>query len=180
MAKGKTQQIKEKYWWKKVQSKSGDLKEKVKKMKLLQVKNKQEIIKANTEVKEKKKLWRKEKITDSILQNLKTAIAVGMTDEEACYYCWISKSTFYDYQKRNLKFSEEKTILKKSITLQARMNVAYAIKNKSTADSWKWLEKKDPEFRDKLELYNWEKNPLQERLQTIKSKTILHNKTKND
>jgi hypothetical protein len=81
-----------------------------------------------------------------------------MTDQQACYFCWIWVSTLYDYFKANPEFSEEKEILKTSISLQAKFNIWRAIKieeNKSywwTWNSWKWLGIKDPEFRDKLRI----------------------------
>lgn len=100
------------------------------------------------------KKWpgRPDKITYTTLQKLKVCFAVGMTDEFACYYCGISKSTLYNYQNENPEFMEEKDILKQSITLHSKFNIWKAIKEWSVSDSWKRLEKKDPEFRDKIQI----------------------------
>lgn len=109
--------------------------------------------------KEPKKIWAPVKINYATLQKLKICFAVWMTDEEACYFCQISTSTLYNFQKENPDFLEEKDILKKNINLQAKLNIWTAIKNKSVADSWKRLEKKDPEFSNKTKIdlnFQWE------------------------
>lgn len=102
--------------------------------------------------------WRPEKITASILQKLKVCFSVDMTNEEAAYFCGISERTLQYYLEKNPEFLQEKTILKKSITLQAKFNLWRKIKvdeSKNWAEpkySLKRLEKKDPEFRDKLQI----------------------------
>lgn len=112
------------------------------------------------EEKNKPPKWpgRKEKITENILQKLKVCFAVGMTDPQACYFCQISERTLYNYQVKNPEFVQEKEILKTSISLQAKFNIWRTIKIEEakaywwTGNSWKWLEKKDPEFRDKIQI----------------------------
>jgi hypothetical protein len=51
---------------------------------------------------------------------------------------------------------QEKEILKDNITLQSRLNVWKAIKKWSVEDSWKRLYKKDPEFKGKVDIFNWD------------------------
>lgn len=131
-------------------SKWGNIEDKMEKIKLLQIQNKKDV---QQEKDKKNGGWRPPVVTDSILQELKTCFAVGMTDAESCYFCKISERALYDYQTKHPEFLQEKTILKKSISLQAKVNIAKAIKSNSVQDSWKWLEKKDPDFRDKVEIY---------------------------
>lgn len=103
-------------------------------------------------------IWRPGKITDEILHKLKVCFAVGMTDPQACYFCEIAERTLYNYQNKNPKFVQEKEILKTSISLQAKFNIWRTIKVEEakaywwTSNSWKWLEKKDPEFKEKLQI----------------------------
>lgn len=102
--------------------------------------------------------WVEPKINENVLQKLKVCFAVGMTDVQACYFCWIAERTLYYYQSENPEFAKEKDILKQSITLQAKFNIWRTIKTEEakpywwTTNSWKWLEKKDPEFWNKLQL----------------------------
>jgi hypothetical protein len=123
-------------WW--------NFEEKKEKMKLLQVQNKKDVKDLK---KQKRKMWRPALIDDSVLKELKTCFAVWMTDEEACYFCQISWKTLYNYQNKHPEFVQEKSILKKSINLQAKMNIAKSVKLWDTENSKWWLTKKDPEFK---------------------------------
>lgn len=102
--------------------------------------------------------WRPTKISANTLQKLKVCFSVGMTDKQACYFCGIWESTLYDYQKENPEFSDEKDILKESISLQAKFNIWRTIKTEEskaygwTGNSWKWLEKKDPDFKNSIRI----------------------------
>jgi Ca2+-binding EF-hand superfamily protein len=51
-------------------------------------------------------------MTQETIQKLEQAFAFGSTDEEACFYANIGKSTLYDYIKANPEFSERKEALK--------------------------------------------------------------------
>ena len=105
--------------------------------------------------KEENKWLRPKKIDDRTLQKLKLCFSVGMTDQQAAYFCGISERTLYSYQKKNTRFMQEKKILKENISLQARVNIGRSIKSGSVQDSWKWLEKKDKDFVPKFKL-EWE------------------------
>lgn len=108
-------------------------------------------------IKDKKKSWRPEVINNSTLQKLKLCFSVWMTDSQACYFCWIWERSLYYYQEKHPEFLQEKDVLKESITMQARVNVWRSIKNWNVVDSWKWLEKKDSEFKNVLKV-EWELN----------------------
>ncbi len=137
---------------KKIRSKPWNFEEKKEKMKLLQVQNKKEIKKVQ---KEKGKVWRKEEIDESKLQELRVCFAVEMTVEQACFFSKVKERTFYSYKKRHPDFEQEIVLLKQSISMQAKVNIAKAIKANSVADSWKRLEKKDSEFMPKVKFEWW-------------------------
>lgn len=99
--------------------------------------------------------WPPLKMTESVLKNLLDCFSVWSSDQEACMYAWISEPTLYAYQKKHPKFLERKMYLKNhSIKLQAKLNIRRAIQEEEakafwwTNNSWKWLEKKDPEFKN--------------------------------
>lgn len=71
----------------------------------------------------KKNVGRPTIMTDLTLQKLKEAFAFGCTDEEACYYAEIGKSTLYNYQNDNPEFLEQKEALKQRPILLARQEV---------------------------------------------------------
>lgn len=67
-------------------------------------------------------------VTMEVLQKLRLYFSLGFSDEKACYYAKISTSTLYNYQKKFPDFLEEKTMLKESLTDQAKINIAKEIK----------------------------------------------------
>ena len=76
-----------------------------------------------------------------VILKLEQAFALGCTDSEACCYADISTSSFYDYQKRNPKFLENKNRLKKTPVLRARLSVVSSFKNRPEI-ALKYLERK--------------------------------------
>lgn len=107
------------------------------------------------------------KITASVLQKLKVCFSVWMTNTQASYFCWIAERTLQYYLEENPEFLQEIEILKTSISLQAKFNIWRAIKTEEaknywwTSNSWKRLEKKDPEFKSNntadIDISDWEK-----------------------
>jgi hypothetical protein len=84
-------------------------------------------------------------ITEDILRKLEEAFSVGATDIEACFLANISKTTLYDYQKKNSEFTERKEALKDMLKYQARVNVSKEI-NKGNLEASRWyLERKAKE-----------------------------------
>lgn len=111
---------------------------------------------------EEKKFWRPRTITAREVQKLKACFSVDMNVREALYYSWIKKSTFYKYLKENPDFMETIDYIKKSTTLKAKFNIQNAINKWSVQDSWKWLEKKEPqEFWNKLWVWNIDMTPFE-------------------
>lgn len=120
-------------------------------------------------------MWRPPIMTDMTLQKLKLCFAVGMTDEQACYFSQISTSKLYQHQQENPDFLEEKEILKNSISLQARLNIWANIKKWDSADSKWWLTMRDKDFTNKLQLQWWSPLTLSEEDKVIYEKILKNN-----
>lgn len=86
---------------------------------------------------------RPEIINKEKLRKLEIAFGYGCTDGEACAFAKISMSAFYEYQKKNPKFMEEKEGLKQLPNLKARKVVVENIERNPGIGQW-WLEKKLP------------------------------------
>lgn len=120
-------------------------------------------------------MWRPPIMTDMTLQKLKLCFAVGMTDQQACYFSQISTSKLYQYQQENPDFLEEKEVLKDSISLKARLNIWANIKKWDSADSKWWLTMRDKDFTNKLQLQWWSPLTLSEDDKVIYEKILKNN-----
>jgi hypothetical protein len=99
-------------------------------------------------------------MTEETLQKLNEAFAFGCTDEEACFYADIGKSTLYNYQKENPEFVERKEALKERPILLARQSVVSALKDDPVL-ALKFLERKrKAEFSLRSELAGVKDQPL--------------------
>jgi len=95
---------------------------------------------------------RPQTITQSVVNKLETAFALGCTDIEACVYSGISKQTLYNYQAKHEKFLDRKELLKQTPILLARTSVVQNLK-KDPNLALKFLErKKKDEFAPKSTL----------------------------
>ena len=90
-------------------------------------------------------------MTPEILSMLRSAFLIGASDEEACAYAEIGKSTLYDYQNDHPEFSEQKDQWKKNPILKAKTSVIDGLKDPELA--LKYLE-----LRDRDEFYKKQKN----------------------
>lgn len=59
-------------------------------------------------------------MTPVIIAKLEEVFALGGSDEEACFYAGIGKSTLYSYQQDHPEFVERKDALKETPILKAR------------------------------------------------------------
>ena len=87
-------------------------------------------------------------MTKATLQKLKDAFKIGSSDEEACYYAEISKSTLYTYQKKNKGFLEEKERFKSAPVLKARQTVVKNLDDPGMAFNYLVRKRRD-EFASK-------------------------------
>lgn len=90
-------------------------------------------------------------MTPEILERLRHAFAIGCTDEEACAYAQIGKSTLYNYQNDNPEFVEEKEELKKKPVLKAKSVVVASLDDVKNAQ-WYLERKAKDEFSVKQEV----------------------------
>jgi len=99
-------------------------------------------------------------MTEATLHKLDEAFAFGCTDEEACYYAEISKSTLYNYQLENPEFLEHKEALKQRPILLARQSVVGGLASDPDL-ALKFLERKlKKEFSLRKELAGDPDHPL--------------------
>lgn len=97
-------------------------------------------------------IGRPQKITNQVLGKLREAFLLGCTDQEACLNADINPDTLYEYQKRNLLFTEQKESYKSNPVLLARKTVVNALKRDPHL-ALKFLErKKKDEFSLKQNL----------------------------
>jgi len=88
---------------------------------------------------------RKTIMSDVVIQKLEQAFTYDMTDLEACLYADISKSTLYNYQNAHPEFVERKALLKNSLAMKAKANLAVSINNGDKTDTKWWLERRRKE-----------------------------------
>jgi len=79
--------------------------------------------KKKTKVKTKNKVGRPPKIDSLIVQKLEQAFSYRCTDEKACFYAGISRTTLDKYQKQNPEFVDRKQLLKSKAILLVRQTV---------------------------------------------------------
>ncbi len=92
--------------------------------------------------KKKSNAGRKTIMTDVVVQKLEQAFTYDMTDIEACLYAGICRSTLHNYQKANPEFVDRKEILKNSVAIKAKTNLAKSINDGDKVDTKWWLERK--------------------------------------
>ena len=84
-------------------------------------------------------------ITPDIIIQLKQAFAIGCTDEEACAYAKIGKSSLYRYIEQHPEFREESNRLKKEPILKAKNTIVRSLDDVKDAQ-WYLERKKKVEF----------------------------------
>lgn len=98
-------------------------------------------------------------MTPEIISKLEEVFAIGGSDNEACFYAGIGKSTLYNYQQEHPEFVERKEALKERPILKARQTV---VKSLDDADmALKYLErKKKDEFSLRTEFTGQNGGPI--------------------
>jgi hypothetical protein len=97
------------------------------------------------------KIGRPTLMTPETISKLEEVFSIGGSDNEACFYADIGKSTLYNYQQEHPEFVERKEALKERPILKARQTV---VKGLDEADNAKWfLERKlKKEFANRQEV----------------------------
>ncbi len=98
-------------------------------------------------------------MTPETISKLEEVFSIGGSDNEACFYAGIGKSTLYNYQQEHPEFVERKEALKERPILKARQTV---VKSLDDADmALKFLErKKKDEFSLRTELTGQNGGPI--------------------
>lgn len=76
-------------------------------------------------------------VTKEVIEKLEQAFMIGCTDVEACLFANISPAALYLYQNKNPEYIERKDMLKKTLNVKAKANLANSINRQDVADS-KW------------------------------------------
>lgn len=94
-----------------------------------------------------------EGVAGGVLDKLEEGFMCGMNDLQACAYAGISRETLYEYQRQNPKFADRKVQLRQMTTVHAKKTIAKSIQGGEDINNSKWwLEKKDPDFGNKLKI----------------------------
>lgn len=99
-------------------------------------------------------------ITDSVLQKLEEAFAIGASDREACLIADISPTTLYEYQKTHTEFTERKTLLKDLPKYRARTTVNKFLSTDPDIAKWYLERKAKDEFSTRVESTGAEGKPV--------------------
>lgn len=90
-------------------------------------------------------------MTPETISKLEEIFSLGGSDEEACFFAGIGKSTLYNYQKECPEFVERKEALKETPILKARRTVIKSLEEPNHA--FRFLErKKRGEFGPTLDI----------------------------
>lgn len=107
----------------------------------------------------KNKGGRPTKKTEKLVNKLIEGFKADFTVEEACAYAGISKEAFYNWKEKDPKFVDEIEAAQRYIFTLAKKNILNAIKDNSTDDSWKLLQKRQAErYQEKITTENVNKN----------------------
>lgn len=101
--------------------------------------------KDNTLKKEKKSVGRPKIISDDVVGKLEQAFGIGCNVSQACIHANISRDTFYNFIKKNKKFSDRFKLLQQKPILQAKLTIYKNLEDPKIA-SW-YLER----FREPIE-----------------------------
>ena len=103
----------------------------------------------------KKEIWKRNigygvtKLTESVVQKLGEAFAIGATVPEACDYADVSPRTFYNWQEKNPKLLQYFSRMREKLPLKAKYNIAKRIHGEMVPGDIllsKWLvERQQPE-----------------------------------
>jgi hypothetical protein len=98
-------------------------------------------------------------MTPELLSKLKEGFLMGFSDEEACSYAQIGKSTLYNYQQANPEFVEEKEEWKNNPILKAKTTIFNDLEDVETS-KWYLERKAKREFSLRQELTGENGEPL--------------------
>lgn len=99
----------------------------------------------------KKELLEKNK--KEVLEKIRTFLQVGYSFHKSCILGGVPIRSAYRYYENDEKFKSEVELLRNSVSVLARQNIAEAIQNKDVKMSLEWLDRVDKdEFSKRLEI----------------------------
>ena len=108
-----------------------------------------------------KKEGRPTSMTPETIAKLDEVFSIGGSDEEACFYANIGKTTLYNYQQEHPEFVERKEALKERPVLKARQTVVQKL-GESYSNAMDYLSRKRKlEFSARSELTGANGGPLE-------------------
>ena len=110
---------------------------------------------------DKQKVGRKTVMTPEVVTKLEVAFSRDCSDTEACIFAGISRMTLHRYQEDNPEFCDRKALLKDTLVLKARTNIAERIE-KGDLETSKWYieRKKRGEFSTRQEVTGEDGAPI--------------------
>jgi hypothetical protein len=94
-------------------------------------------------------------IANIVLENEAILIASlqnGLSIRQACLQAGIGKTSFYDEKERNQEFSDRIDRAEQYVLTVARQNIVKSVVSGNISDSWRLLERKDPDYKPKSDL----------------------------
>lgn len=95
--------------------------------------------------KKRNKGGRPKKIDKTVVSKLEDSFTNGFSDEQACAYVGISRTTLFRYESKRPEFRNRKAMLKLRPDIRAKLTVVASLGNPN--DAWRWLERRDPDFK---------------------------------
>lgn len=89
------------------------------------------------------------KKTPDVIGKLESAFANGYNIVQACSYANIHPDTYYEWLNNDQDFSDNMTKAQTNLGMHARKVVADEVKQGNLRAATWWLERRDPEFKDK-------------------------------
>lgn len=93
--------------------------------------------------------WKPSVMTPTKVKEFKDAFSMGFSKAEACLYCEVAESTFFDYCSKHEEFTSLIPTLQNLPKLKAKMNILTKLNEWDDYNSRWLLEKTDKEFNPK-------------------------------
>lgn len=104
-------------------------------------------------------------ITEDVLVKLHDAFVIGLNNKKSCVYAGISIDALDLYEKRNPKFTQLKEDLRLRPDIKAQQTVVQSLQDPNHA--WRWLERKDPDFKPASKVEHSGEVELVDRLEEV-------------
>ena len=100
----------------------------------------------------KKATGRPSVMTEEVIGKLESILKIDWTIGEACSYAWIDQSTYYDWVKKDIRFSKKMTAAQDYPFILARKTLMKGMQNGDQRSAIEYLKRRDRRYKDKQEL----------------------------